>query len=195
MLLRHLSGPLLVLGALLGGAGPVPVPAPAAEQAPAWFREHMRFMTRGSGRFVADNAAYRSADEPFDAYGTEWSYGLGEQSLVGRLFGLLEEQERGTFWEFRVYWDPAAGQVRMLQFGLDGTVGDGWLAPRGGPGELAAEQTFTGPDGSAREVRHESSDAGERHTTASLSRIAGAGVEGEWQADREYVWVRQPADE
>ena len=175
----------LSLLASLALAAPRPIPQP---EAPAWFGEHMSFLTEGGGRFVADNELHESPAEPFDAYGMEWTYGIGEMSVTGRLFGLKEGRELGTFWEFRTYFDPDSRRVRVLQFGADGTVGDGWLAPAEGSeaGALAAEQTFSSPDGTTREVRHESVDADDVHTTTSFQR-----TDGEWVRDRGYVWLRQ----
>lgn len=162
-----------------GNDGPAPPPR--------WFETHMEFMTRGGGRFITSNAPYHSDAEPLDQYGLEWSYGLGRKSLTGRLFGLADGKERATFWEFRTFWDPASKQVRVLQFGADGTVGEGWLAESETEGVLASEQVFTSPEGGARRVRHESRDDVDAHATKSFKRAGDA-----WVADRDYTWHRTP---
>lgn len=174
-----LAGIVFLAGTLL--AFP---PNAAQRTAPAWFQEHMALMTAGGGRWLADNGTYRSDGEPFDAYGMEWDWGLGKKSLKGRLFGLSEGVEQDTFWEFRLYWDPAAAEAVALQFGADGTVGRGVLEDRG-EGATASEQTFVSPAGVAREVRHETRTTRERQVTESFER-QGDG----WRADRSYVWKR-----
>ena len=186
-MLTRLAAPLLLSAPFLLAA------PPPAEGPPPWFEEHASFMARDGGYFVGDNSDYRSAGEPFDAYGMEWSHGLGQHGLKGRLFGLAGGEERGTFWEFRVFYDPASKRVRMLQFGADGTLGEGWLEPAPErPGTLVSEQVLTGLDGSRREVRHETRDAGGTHTATSFRRAAEApGSTGAWVQERAYDFVRQ----
>ena len=47
-------------------------PAARSDSIPGWLAEHFRYMTNGTGRWIADNSKYRSTGEPFDEYGIEW---------------------------------------------------------------------------------------------------------------------------
>jgi hypothetical protein len=77
------------------------------------------------GTWIADNSAFKDANDTTDAYGIDWSWGLGRKSLIGRLYGIKDGKEIGTFWEFREFWDPGQGQVMATQFGGNGTYGVG----------------------------------------------------------------------
>lgn len=190
MTFRHgpLSVGLLTLaaaGALARGLG-----APSAEP-PAWYFDHLQEQMRHGGRRVADNAEYQSAAEPFDAYGIEWSWGIGRRTLRGRLFALQNGIEAGDQWEMHTAWHPGEGEARAYQFGADGTFVTGWIRPLGGGG-FEIEQTAYAPDGSTRETRHESfamPDGGE--VGASFRR----GSAGEWVEDRSYTWLPSPLGE
>lgn len=159
----------------------------SANGPPAWFRKHMEYVTRAGGRWIADNRAYRSENEPFDAYGTEWSWGVGKQSIVGRLFGLRGGEEAGTFWEFRLIWDPGAGRVLAHQFGAQGVVGSGPME-RAGPGRTRMDQTFTAPDGTTFRTGHDA-----RETDADTQRTESFDIldDGTWKTRRAYVWKRE----
>jgi hypothetical protein len=153
-----------------------------AQAPPDWVREDMARMI---GRWVADNSAYQNAEEPFDAYGIEWTWGLGEKHVRGRLFGLIEGEEAGTFWEFVHFWHPGEQRVMVYQFGGDGTVGLGALE-RLGEGRSELLQTFYRPDGAHWRGGHrEEAREGERH-----SQSYDVSDDGIWTARRSYVWLR-----
>lgn len=153
---------------------------------PAWFKEEMRLLVAGGDAWIADNSRYQNDQEPWEAYGLRWSYGLGEQSITGRLYGLRGGREEATFWEFRVYWHPGTQQVIMLQIASWGAVGEGPMlaAPDSG---TVAEQTFWMPSGAASRVRHESVTNRTTHTTHSFD-----WTEDGWAPRRSYVWRRVP---
>jgi hypothetical protein len=46
--------------------------AAAESPPPDWYLEEIELLTSGSGRWEADNIAYKSDEEQFDAYVTEW---------------------------------------------------------------------------------------------------------------------------
>ncbi|MCB1554592.1 MAG: hypothetical protein KDJ14_12355 [Xanthomonadales bacterium] len=159
-----------------------------AEPAPAWYLDDVRALSSGSGRWIADNAGYRSDDEPFDAYGVAWTSSFGGTTLHGRLFGLREGKEVGTFWEFRQYWDPLRGVAVLEQFGHGGTLGLGTLRPDA-DGSVIAEQRFARPGGTPWDSGHRSRFlTADRYETRSFDIVDGA-----WNAKRVYVWVRQAA--
>lgn len=163
--------------------------APATDPAspPPWFRDHMEYMTRSGGRWVADNAAYRNESERFDAYVVEWRWGIGERSLIGRLHGRTGGEDSPAFWEFRVFWDPAGRRVVVQQFGPSGTVGIGemHLFERG---RVRMEQSFSDPGGAAYRVGHASRELTEdKHETRSFD----LAVDGTRKNRRRYEWVRE----
>jgi hypothetical protein len=141
------------------------------------------------GTWVADNSAYQSADDPYDAYAIDWSWGIDERSLVGRLYGLQAGRDVGTFWEFREFWHPGDATVMAIQFGVGGTYGAGPHTFQG-DGASEMEQTFFRPaDGVTFRVGHRSRLAGDEHMTASFD----IGPDGVWTPRRSYTWIRQPA--
>jgi hypothetical protein len=139
------------------------------------------------GTWIADNSAFKGANDTTDAYGIDWSWGLGRKSLIGRLYGIKDGKEIGTFWEFREFWDPGQGQVMATQFGGNGTYGVG-------PHEIRADgtsemvQTFYDPTAhTVAKVGHRSKLEGDVHTTASLD----VDDKGAWSPRRTYVWHRK----
>jgi hypothetical protein len=155
--------------------------------APAWFRANLAFTMEGGGRWVTDNAAYRSDQEPSDAYGQEWTWGLGQQSITGRLFGLRDGEEVGTFWEFRLFWHPGERRAVLQQFGADGTLLLGTVEPTGEHTHRSEQERFA-PDGSRGAVGHESVNAEDgTHVTRSFDIAA----DGTWTPRRSYTWHRE----
>jgi hypothetical protein len=161
-----------------------PAARPETQQAkPAWVASHMDAMI---GTWIADNAAYRSAQEPFDAFGIDWTWGIAKQSIVGRLYGLRSGKEIATFWEFREFWHPGEGQLLATQFGVDGTYGVG-PHHRKPDGTMEMLQVFHGPTGPATRVGHRSELKGNEQFTHSFDVAA----DGTWKPRRTYVWRRK----
>lgn len=153
---------------------------------PEWFRDDVRALSADGGVWVADNAAYRSEDEPFDAYGITWTSSFDDTTLSGRLYGLRDGVDVGTFWEFRQYWDPLRGVAVLEQFGHGGMVGIGTAKP-GEDGVMVSDQTFARPGGPSWRSGHRNRFLGTgRYETRSFDIVDGA-----WKAKRVYVWVRQ----
>jgi hypothetical protein len=152
---------------------------------PAWMQHEMESLTRDGGRWITDNAAYRGPDEPHDAYGLEWSWGIGRKTVRGRLFGLQGGRDVGTFWEFRMVWHPGRREVLLYQFGGDGTLGVGPMIALA-DGRTEAVQTFYAPDGTVARVRHLTRTDGDTHETSSFDED-GSG----WKPRRTYVWRRE----
>lgn len=100
--------------------------APAAtDSIPSWFRHHMEELTRGSGRWTADNAGFIAQNEPWDHYGLEWTWGLGRQTVKGRLYATKDGKDVGSLFEYRILWHPGERQAMVFQYGSDGTYGLG----------------------------------------------------------------------
>ena len=153
--------------------------------APDWLLADWAEKTAGSGIWITDNSEFRSEQEPFDAYGLQWEYGLGDRSLFGRLYCLREGEEVRTAWQFLIYWDPAAAVARVVQIGSDGTVGQGTIY-RLDDGRIEERQLFVSPQGGSFESGHRAwTDEGAHHTRSySID-------DGEWTARRYYIWRPQ----
>jgi hypothetical protein len=172
---------LLVLLALVGLPAAAEPPAPA----PQWVTG---MWTELVGTWVADNSAYRDERDTMDAYGIEWRWGIGRKSLVGRLYGIKDGKEAGTFWEFREFWHPGERRLIAAQFGSDGSYGAG-PHEREPDGYTRMLQTFFDPEaGNTFEVGHRARLEGDVHTTTSFN-VDEAGT---WTKRRAYVWKRQP---
>ncbi|MEM7479975.1 MAG: hypothetical protein AAF481_02280 [Acidobacteriota bacterium] len=162
--------------------------APNLHPRPDWVKEHWRGLI---GNWITDNSEHKSESEPLDAYGLEWSWGIGEQSLIGRLYGLQEGKEVWTFWQFREYWDPLEGRLALLQFGWDGPLGTGFTR-RTDDGMMESVQTFVSAAAdSASRIGHRSTVEGDEQETRSF-KIDEA---GNWNLDRTHLWRRQPMAE
>ncbi len=166
----------LILGALSSAANADPIPD--------WVLANWEKLV---GTWVADNEAYKNAEDTMDAYGIEWEWGLGKKSLVGRLYGIRDGLEAGTFWEFREFWHPGENRLIATQFGSDGTYGAG---PHERKAEGATEmlQTFCPATGAPFRVGHRSKLEGDVHTTQSFD----VSEDGLWKDRRTYVWRRKP---
>lgn len=154
-------------------------------QIPERIMNEWKMLTEGSGTWLADNKAYMSDNEPYDQYGVTWQWAIGKTSLTGRLFGLKEGKDQGTFWEFRAYYDPEDGKYKYMQFGHGGAVGKAAFQ--------IVDDTHTTdivtlryPDGNKIAIKHETETKGNTQYSQSYQR----NNKGEWEKRRYYVWVR-----
>ena len=155
-----------------------------AQPIPAWILANWEHLI---GTWVADNGAFKNETDTMDAYGIEWTWGLGEKSLVGRLYGIRDGQEVGTFWQFREFWHPGKAEVLTTQFGSDGSYGEG-PSTQTQDGTIEMLQTFYDPTtGGVFRVGHRSTLEGDLHTTRSFD-VSDGGV---WTERRTYLWRRR----
>jgi hypothetical protein len=167
-------------------------PAVAADAPPTgppeWFREHLAYMTAGDGAWRTDNSAYKSEDEPADAYEVTYIWGAGKQTAVGSMRSIKDGKRSGVIWEYRVFWDPGAKKAMIQQHSFWGAYGIGetkFVDPK----RLRSEQTFYAPDGSESRTAHDwVTDSPTQHTTNTSSFEDGA-----WKPGRTYVWKRAAA--
>lgn len=170
-------------------------PAPAHHDAgpiPQWVIDSWTYSTQGTGRWVADNAAYQGADDPWDAFGIQWRWMPGKQAITGELFGISRaadgvERDSAPMWRFMSYWDPARQELVMTQFGGHGVFGVGKGQPPSGD-HMDVVQTFYNPDGSSYRVAHRSWKDG----TSNRQQSFDVDADGTWTPRREYVWVLTP---
>lgn len=142
------------------------------------------------GAWTADNAAYQSDDEPFDAYRLEWTREAGGGFLQGRLFGLREGERVGPFWTFVQFWHPGEQRLVVQQFGAGGVVGLGAVEPDG-EHVTRLVQTLWAPDGSPSQTGHRTERLG---PDAHQGRSFAIGADGVWTPQRSYRWERVPDD-
>ena len=157
---------------------------------PKWLQDHFAFMTEGTGRWVTDNSKYKNENEPFDEYVTEWSWGVGKQSIKGRLFALKDKKEVATFWEYRVFWHPQERRVVFEQFGAGGVFGTGEMRVvelAEGKFENNVELIFYAPNGSSWKDLHKLTENKSEHTTQSY-----VFKDGSWEMKRTYIWRLMP---
>lgn len=154
---------------------------------PQWIIDDWEFRAQGDGIWVADNSKYRSEEEPFEAYGIEWKWGLGKKSLTGRLYCIQDGKDVRTVWTFLDFWDVQYSKLKLTQVGGDGTVGQGtmWLEEDGSTKSI---QNFISPDGSSFTSGHQAKNINDESHISSFS------VEGnEWKPRRSYVWKNSAA--
>ena len=152
---------------------------------PKWLLEDWAERANNNGIWITDNTSYKSDNEPYDAYGLKWEYGLGKKHLKGRLYCIKDGKDAGTVWQFTEYWNPSTAEVHIVQIGNDGTVGQGslWQEKDGSKKE---QQTFVSPGGGSFETRHHAwMENGEKHTESYNI------VDGEWVKRRFYVWKQK----
>jgi hypothetical protein len=152
-------------------------------QAPDWYTQEL---SRQVGTWIANNADYQSDQETDDAYGVEWSWGVGRMSLLGCLFGMKGGDRTQEYWQFIQYWDPEAQAGKVIQVAAWGSMGEGYMN-RTDTGEMRMEQTFTQPDGTVAKHGHIT----EIHDGYEISKSFNIDKEGVWKDDRTYKWVRE----
>lgn len=150
---------------------------------PQWVVEDWAVRTAGTGIWITDNSPFKSEQEPFDQYSIQWTYGIGNNHLEGKLFCLQNGERIVTAWSFTEFWDPEKEQVRVLQIGGDGTVGQGTLT-REENGQIKEQQSYASPGGGSFETGHLMwFENGEHHTQSFQI------VDGVWNKQRKYVWT------
>ncbi len=153
-----------------------------ANPLPEWVHEYWTQKTNGKGIWIADNSVYKSEQEPYEAYGLEWTYKLAQKYVFGRLYCIQDGKDIGTIWEFMEYWDVAEGKLKAIQIGSDGSVGQGeiWQTENG---EIKSQITITNPDGGSRGSGHIMAIKGSSQISQAY-RIVG----DQWEKARKYVW-------
>ncbi len=184
---KQFSGNAMLGGLACAALLLLTVRAQQGDALPGWVTADWQYWTQGSGRWIADNSAYKAPNEPFDAYGTEWKLGLGKKSLKGRLFAVRDGKEVGTIWEFHSYWHPAEKRVVLLQFGSDGTFATGTMRVTGEKMTESLERFFD-PAGKSTQLGHRA----ELHPGEARMQSYDVSEDGTWTQRRYYVWKLQP---
>lgn len=173
-----------------GGVADARTDAPTGAGVPGWYAEHLDYMTRDGGRWVAENSEYQSEQETTDQYVIVFSPEFGGTSMSARLFGVTDGEESVDFWHFNGFWDPVAEEAMLMQTGWGGGLGVGptWQIDET---TIRSEQVFSSPGGPVRTEAHIFINTGpDQHVTRTESRVG----DGEWVPGRTYTWVREAAE-
>lgn len=173
----------LVLLLALGTINELTAQSPPA--IPEWVLANWSDHASGSGVWVADNSAFKTEQEPFEQYGTQWTLCADKKCLRGRLFGSIGGKEVATFWEFFCFWDAAKNKIRIIQVSIGGAVGEGWiwLEP---DGSTKSEQRFVNLDGSFSDSGHVTVFKNDSEMSTQSFDISG----GTWTPRRQYKWIK-----
>lgn len=172
------------LGMMLPGMGQESSPIPD------WIKDDWAFRAAEGGIWIAGNEAYQSEQEPYDAYGIHWYYGLGKNSFKGQLYGITSGEKSGVFWEFFEYWDPATKTWVLTQINGSGMVGVG-SQRLDSLNRFVSVQHFADLRGVQFDAGHKAWVEGDSLHTKSYDII-----DGQWKDRRYYLWKRAvPAKE
>ncbi len=156
----------------------------AQDAIPDWFLEDME---KEIGTWVADNSAYQSEQEPYDAYHIDWQWSIPNYCIKGQLYGVVNGDKSPVFWEFRKFWDGQQQKPKVIQLGLDGTLGIGHEEKMHGD-TTKLSQIFTTSLGTEREEGHKTVHYSDSVQTGSSFHITD---EGAWEKKRTYTWKKQ----
>lgn len=182
----RLMKPLLLAVALTLSA----CASPSAAQtdggaAPAWWREHVDFMSRDGGVWVAPNPANAGDPSQPDAFGMHWQAVNEGYGLVGRLYGIEAGQETTEFWTYREFWHPGERRAILQQWGGPGVYGVGETGAETRHAQL--EQTFWLADGRSWRDGHRTVEDGDTYITHQFN----IDEHGAWTPNGSYTWTRQ----
>ncbi len=152
----------------------------AQQEVPEWFTQNME---KSIGTWITNNDVYKNQNEPFDQYEMEWVWGVGKQSITGKLYGIIAGKRQGLFWEFRQYWDVKKHQAMVVQYGGDGTIGIGAMIMKKGQ-VFELTQAFVSTKGETTIHGHRSTFEKSKLITTSYN----ISEKGKWKKDRTYEW-------
>ncbi|NND81644.1 MAG: hypothetical protein HKN50_04375 [Gammaproteobacteria bacterium] len=164
-------------------------PAPSA--VPDWFTKDVLFHARDGGVWQADNSAYQSEQEPYDAYVLHWQAGPGNFSMTGRMWGLVDGKPTSQdFWSFYQFWNPETQEAIVQQSGW-GAVGIGRLRLQRHAEQMQTimRHRFVDHAGNSNEMLHKLTGVDDdRYRTEAFDVKDG----GKQVANRVYLWERRP---
>jgi hypothetical protein len=136
------------------------------------------------GTWIADNSKYK--DDGVDSYAIEWKLSPLKNSLYGRLYGIKDNLEIGTFWTFHKYFDPSKNKVVLMQIGYDGSLGIGTIEYKNN-NETVLTQTFTDPQGTSRLEGHKMTYPND---TTEIGSSYSINESRDWTLKRTYTWKK-----
>lgn len=138
------------------------------------------------GTWKADNSAYKNENEPMTAYGIEWRFDELKNSIYGKLYGLIDSNNVGVFWEFHQYWNSNISRIEFIQIGGDGTIGSGSLI-QSNSSEYELIQLFTN---TKNETRYEKHSYLRPNANTEITSSFEKDINGNWIKKRTYTWVK-----
>ena len=150
---------------------------------PLWYLNDIKNM---DGEWIADNSQYLSENEPFESYGIQWTPGIGNTNMTGKLYGLTESQDKVELWQLFQYWDNWNQQAVALQIGNDNYQAIGTMIPINN-NTIEVIQKLTDKTGNSYTDRHLTSYNGNSFTTISFI----IDEKGNWQTQRSYTWHKK----
>lgn len=151
-------------------------------QIPQWF---LNDLAENVGVWNADNSEFKSVEEPYDSYEIEWTWGIGRNSIVGRMYAYTDGEKSEDFWEFRQYWDGESQKAVVVQYGTSGVVGFGHMSLKS-RGYIELVQTFSLTNGSTWKEKHLSKNENGKLTTQTF-----VFKNKQWEKRRFYEWFKQ----
>ena len=136
------------------------------------------------GTWIADNSKYK--DDGVDSYAIEWKLSPLKNSLYGRLYGIKDNLEIGTFWTFHKYFDPSKNKVVLMQIGYDGSLGIGTIEYKNN-NETVLTQTFTDPQGTSRLEGHKMTYP---NAITEIGSSYSINESRDWTLKRTYTWKK-----
>lgn len=178
----------LAVAALMACSTPSAAQQTPAHTMPDWWIEHVDFMSRNGGTWIAPNPANETDPSQPDAFGLEWRAAYDNHVLVGRLYGVEAGQETGEFWTYREFWHPGERRAILQQWGFSGVYGVGETGAATRHEQL--EQTFWLPDGRSWRDGHRVVEDGDTYITHQFE----IDEQGVWTPNGSYTWRRQRPD-
>lgn len=138
------------------------------------------------GTWKADNAKYRNENERITAYVIEWRFNELRNNIYGKLYGLIDSNKVGPYWEFLQYWNPNMSKIEFIQIGNEGTMGFGPLTVLNG-GEYELIQLFTSIK---NEKRYEKHSYIRPNANTEITVAFEKHIDGTWIKKRTYTWIK-----
>jgi hypothetical protein len=155
--------------------------AKGQETIPEWFITEIKVQ---EGTWMADNSKY--SEDGIESYAIEWKLSPLKNSLYGRLYGINDNAEIGTFWTFHKYFDTSKNKVVLMQIGYNGSLGIGTIEYKNN-NETVLTQTFTDPKGTSRLEGHKMTYPDD---TTEIGASYSINETGEWTLNRTYTWKK-----
>lgn len=150
------------------------------------YRNALQHFESQVGIWKADNSPYKNQNEPMTAYVLEWKFSELKNSIYGKLYGLVDTTNVGTFWEFHQYWNPNTARIEVTQIGGDGTIGNGSLIIINSV-EYELIQLFTN---TKKETRFEKHTYLRPKANTEITSSFEKDLNGNWIKKRTYSWLR-----
>lgn len=139
------------------------------------------------GIWKADNSEYKNKNEPMTSYVIEWRFGELKNNIYGKLYGLVDTTNVGTFWEFHQYWNPTVNKIEILQIGGNGTIGIGYLNIVS-DNKYELIQLFTDHEGVKRREKHIYINP--NNYTEMTTSFEEGNIQN-WIQKRTYTWLKK----